>query len=255
MTFALRSISVQLKEKDKNLKGELHIPDQNKKALPLVLIVPEWWGKNDFSEQKAQNISKHFGYAALAVDLYGDSKNVSTPEEALQLATPFYKDPEIGVNILKKFIEIALKVAQKENITIDSSKIAALGYCFGGTQVLNLARMGDLKDGNKLLGVISVHGKLESKLKAHAPMNTKILVLHGGADQSVSPEEVKSFKEEMKNSQATLIFHTYPDAAHAFSNPKATEIGKKFDMPIQYNSGADHDSWDQIKSFLFSIFG
>lgn len=253
MAFTSQSVTVLLEEKRNNLKGELYIPNEPKLPLPLVLVVPEWWGKNEFSQQKAKNITDHFGYVSLVVDLYGDSKNVLTPQEASQLATPFYKNPKRGVAILEKFIEAVPKVAKEADVTIDFSRIAALGYCFGGTQVLNLARIGNLPWDKKLLGVISVHGQLESTLKAAKPITSKILVLHGEADELVSPQEVKNFKEEMKISKANLSFHTYPDAKHGFTNPKANEIGKKYNMPIAYSAKADQDSWDQIRLFLFSL--
>ena len=220
----------------------------------MVVVVHEWWGKNNYPEMRAKKIADELGYAALAVDLYGDGKTVVTPPEAQGLATPFYKEPSIGVKRLKAFIAATPDAAKKASATVDLSKLAAIGYCFGGTQVLNLARADDFPSDEKLLGVVSFHGGLASSLKPHEPMTVKILVLHGADDQFVKPDEVKAFKEEMKKANADMQFIAYPGATHAFSNPESTKNGKKYNIPIAYNAKADTDSWKQMKAFLKTLF-
>jgi dienelactone hydrolase len=138
----------------------------------------------------------------------------------------------------------------KQQETVDSTRIAAIGYCFGGGVVLNMAQQGvDLK------GVASFHGDLTA-LKPAQPgsVKAKILVLHGADDKLVTAEQVEAFKQEMKAAHADFKFISYPGALHSFTNPEATELGKKFNMPIAYNANADKKSWHELKKFLNMIF-
>lgn len=253
--FAAHSVPVTVKEGNRVFQGSISIPDSSKGALPLVVVVHEWWGKTEYPEMRANKIADDLGYAALVVDLYGEGKTAQNPQDAQALATPFYQDPNLGVNRIRKFIAAATEAAKQGNAAIDTSKIAAIGYCFGGTQVLNLARAGALPDNEKLVGVVSFHGGLASSLQAQGPIEPKLLVLHGAADKMVKQEEVSAFKDEMKKAKADLVFKAYPGALHAFTNPKATELGKKFQIPVAYDEKADKDSWIQMKSFLKKNFG
>lgn len=248
------SVPVQFREGEKNFQGDLFLPENAQGALPLVLVVHEWWGKTGHVQQRAARISRELGYAALAVDLFGDAKMASSAQEAQALATPLFKDPAIGVHRLQSFVPAA-SAAVKGPVSIDAGRVASIGYCFGGTQSLNLARVGALPGDARLLGVVSFHGSLSSSLQAKAPVRPRILVLHGGADQMVPPQEVAAFKEEMKNAGAELLFHAYPGALHGFTNPEATERGKKFGIPIAYDEAADRDSWQRMASFLKGLFG
>ncbi|MFL5815091.1 MAG: dienelactone hydrolase family protein [Bdellovibrionia bacterium] len=252
--LAAQTTPVDLKEGGKSYKGTLVYPDHAKGSLPLVLVVHEWWGKTEYPEMRARKIADELGYAALAVDLFGEGKTGTTPPEATELAGPFYKDPMIGVKLLQQFAAAAPTAAKKAGFSIDSAKIAAIGYCFGGSQVLNLARAGGLTGKEKLLGVVSFHGALESSLKAKSPIKPQILVLTGAADPMVDAKKVEEFKEEMKKDKAQFDVISYPGAKHAFTNQKATELGNKYKMPIAYNAEADADSWQKMKTFLSKIF-
>lgn len=245
---------VVIREGDRSYSGDLLIPEQPRGPLPLVLVTHEWWGKTEHSVARAGRIAEELGYAALAVDLFGTSKPATTVEEAQGLATPFYKDPMTGVRRLQAFIAAA-PAALKPPGSIDRSRTAAIGFCFGGTQVLNLARAGELPGGSRLLGVVSFHGGLSAGLKARGPLQAKVLVLHGGADKMVPPEEVEAFREEMRSARADLDFHAYPGVLHGFTNPEATERGRKFQIPIAYDEAADKDSWERMKIFLKGLFG
>lgn len=252
--LAARSTGVTIEENGKGYHGELFVPENPAGALPLVVVVHEWWGKNGYPEMRAKRIADELGYAAVAVDLYGDGKTVETPKEAQALAGPFYQDPMLSVERLKKFIAAAPAAAEKVKSALDLSTIAAIGYCFGGAQVLNLARADQMPQGEDLVAVVSFHGNLASSLKAAGPIKPKLLVLQGGADQFVKPDEVARFKAEMKKDQADLTFISYPGASHAFTNPKATEVGKEYKIPIAYDEKADADSWKQMKEFFRRIF-
>jgi dienelactone hydrolase len=218
--------------------ADLYLPAKMDALTPMVVVVPEWWGKTDHTKSRGKKLASE-GYAALVVDMYGNEKVVDTPPEAQALATPFYEDPKKGVDKLNQYLK-----ALEESQAISPAKIYAIGFCFGGTQVLNWAR-----SGKELAGVASFHGGLTSSMKADA-IPSKILVLHGGADPLVPPKDVAAFKEEMKKVKANYKFVIYTGALHAFTNPKATEIGKEFNIPVAYDAKADEASWEELKVFL-----
>jgi dienelactone hydrolase len=229
---------VGFSEADKKFNSVIKLPKDFKDRLPLVVIVHEWWGRNEYIQKRSQMLNDA-GYATLAVDLFGDEKTVETPQEAQSLASPFYQNPEMGVQRLSKYIELASKDPH-----VDTSKIFVIGYCFGGTQALNLARSGaDIK------GVVSFHGGLASGLKP-IEIKAKILAINGLADPMVPAKEREAFKKEMKELKANHKIVNYRGATHAFTNSKATEIGKKFNIPIAYNKKADEASWKELLSFL-----
>jgi dienelactone hydrolase len=145
----------------------------------------------------------------------------------------------MGVDRLNRYIAEA-----KKDPHVDASKIYVIGYCFGGTQALNLAR-----SGAELAGVASFHGGLESSLKSTG-IRTKILAVNGLADPMVPPKHRQVFEKEMKGLKAKYKMVNYRDATHAFTNPKATEVGKKYNIPIAYNQEADEKAWKQLLKFL-----
>lgn len=217
--------------------------DANKSGKrPAVLIVPEWWGLTDYPRMRAKMLAE-LGYVAMAVDTYGDGKTADNPQEAQTLATPFYKDP----TLCKARLDAALQKL-KTFPQVDTANIAAIGYCYGGYVVLNAAKLGE-----PLKGVVSFHGGLGGAPFSKNLLQAKVLVCHGGADKFESPEEIAAFKKGMDSIGANYTFKVYPDATHAFTNPKATENGKKFNMPIEYNGAADTASWDDMKAFFSKV--
>jgi dienelactone hydrolase len=224
-------------------KKEISKQEKNKK-LPVVIVVHEWWGKNEYAIKRAEMLAKELGVIALAVDLYGNGKTVETPKEAEALAMPFYKDTNKGVRLLERYIKEV-----KKDSRVDKEKVFAIGYCFGGSQVLNLVRLSS----QNIAAVASFHGGLKgASVKKGKKINAKIFVYHGDADPMVPAKEVADFKAEM--SKADLAFNHYPGATHAFSNPKSTEIGKKYNIPIGYNKKADMGSWNDLKKNFKSLF-
>jgi dienelactone hydrolase len=176
--------------------------------------------------------------------MYGDGKTAANPKEAQEFTTPFYKDPNLGKNRL----DAAIKKI-KEYPQVDPNKIAAIGYCFGGSVVLNSAKLGaDLK------GVVSFHGGLAGAPAKRNLLKAKILVCHGGSDKFVSQHDADIFKYQLDSIDADYSFKIYANATHAFTNPDATKIGKEFNMPIEYNAAADKDSWNDMKTFFDRIF-
>jgi dienelactone hydrolase len=233
------SPEISFQEEGKNFEAKISLPKKFKEKIPLVLVIHEWWGRNDYINHRVEMLNES-GFAALAVDLYGDAKIVETPKEAQELATPFYQNPQLGIKRLEAYLEKA-----KLDPHIDAEKIFVIGYCFGGTQALNLAR-----SGAKVKGVVSFHGSLATSIKEVTQIPSSILVLHGGSDPMVSAKEVDEFRKEMKKIEAKFKVITYKNATHAFTNPKATEIGKKYNIPISYDESADKKSWNELISFI-----
>ncbi|MEO8819906.1 MAG: dienelactone hydrolase family protein [Ginsengibacter sp.] len=226
----------------KKYDGFIYYKDDQKGKRPGILVVHEWWGLNDYSRNRAKQLAQ-LGYISMGVDMYGSGIIAEDPKTAQELATPFYKDPTLA----KERLDTALAVLKKHPKT-DDSKLAAIGYCFGGFVVLNAAKLGaDLK------GVVSFHGGLGGAKPDKDITKAKILVCHGAADPFTNPE-VDGFKKEMDNAGIDYSFKAYPNATHAFSNPNATAKGIKYDMPIKYNESADFASWNDMKQFLKEIF-
>jgi dienelactone hydrolase len=228
---------------DTTMNSFIAYNESSDKKRPAVLIIPEWWGLNDYVKGRARQLAA-LGYIAMAVDLYGYGKTADTPDSAMKLASPFYKDPHIA----KTRFDAALEKIKTYPQT-DLHNIAAIGYCFGGAQVLNLARQGE-----DLKGVVSFHGNLVGVPADKSLLKAKILVCHGEADQFVKPAEVALFKKQMDSIGADYTLKTYPGATHAFTNPNATATGLKFKMPIAYNGAADTASWNEMKTFFDKIF-
>ncbi len=210
---------------------------------PVVLIVHEWWGLNDYVKGRAKQLAE-LGYLAIAVDMYGNGKKGRNPEEAATLAGPFYQNPAFAKS---RFDAAVAKI--KTFSQADTTRIAAMGYCFGGSVVLNVARLGE-----DLKGVVSFHGNLAGVPADKNLLKAKVLVCHGNEDQFVKAAEVATFKKQMDSIKADYTFKAYDGATHAFSNPAATEWGKKFMIPIAYNAAADVASWNEMKAFFEKIF-
>jgi dienelactone hydrolase len=226
------------------MKGYLAYDEAAKSKRPGVLVVHEWWGLNDYARKRARMVAE-LGYTALAVDMYGDGKQAMHPDDAKKFSS----------ELMKNFDEAKARFTAamdflKQQAGVDSTRIAAIGYCMGGSVVLNMARQGvDLK------GVASFHGSLTAVEPAQpGGIKAKVLVLHGADDKFIPAEQIEGFKQEMKSAGADFQFIAYPGAVHSFTNPEADELGKKYNMPIAYNAQADKKSWDELKKFLNMIF-
>jgi dienelactone hydrolase len=226
-----------------NCKSFIAYDGNQKGKRPAIVVIPEWWGNNDYSKWRARQLAE-LGYIAIAVDMYGDDKIAADPKQAQEYATPFYKDPALGESRIESAVN-----KLKEYPQTDATKMAAIGYCFGGSMVLNAAKLGmDFK------GVVSFHGGLATVPATAGSTKANILVCHGAADKFVSEADIKNFKSNLDSLKVPYTFNVYPDATHAFSNPDATANGKKFNMPIAYNEAADKKSWSDMKEFLKKIF-
>lgn len=249
-TQAQNTAPVNLKEENvtysaggTNMNGFVVYGDTAGGKRPAVLVVHEWWGLTDYPKERARQLAQ-LGYVAMAVDMYGNGQTAANPDEAMKLAGPFYKNPQLA----KTRLDAAL-AKLKTYPNVDTSQVAAIGYCYGGYVVLNAAKLGE-----NLKGVVSFHGDLSGVTPRKDLLKSRILVCQGGADSLVPSGVVQKFRKQMDSIGANYEFKVYPGAQHAFTNPAATEKGKQFKMPISYNAEADKNSWNDMKNFFATIF-
>ena len=241
---AVKGTEVTYQAEGTKLKGYLAYNTSIKGKRPAVLVVHEWWGHNDYARKRA-NMLAELGYTALAVDMYGDGKQAGHPDEAGKFAAEVSKNMPLA----KARFEAGMKLLRQQK-SVDPNKLAAIGYCFGGGVVLNMARLGE-----DLKGVASFHGALATDHPAEPDkVKARILVFTGEADPMIRPDMIAAFEREMDDAKVKYRVVLYPGAKHAFTNPAADELGKKFDLPLAYNPGADLDSWQQLTVFLREIF-
>lgn len=244
-THDLKGEEVSYSAGDTTLKGYLVYDANQQGPRPGVLVVHEWWGHNEYTRERARMLAR-LGYTALAVDMYGDGKQAAHPDDAMKFSS------EVAANAegAKQRFEAAMKLLQ-EHPTTNADKIAAIGYCFGGAVVLNMARMGVDLD-----AVASFHGNLTPKQPAQpGVIKGKVFVAHGAADPFIPDAQVEAFKKEMDAAQVDYTFVAYPDAKHAFTNPDATALGEKFNLPLAYQKEADVESWKTLEKILEEAFG
>jgi dienelactone hydrolase len=226
------------------LKGYLAYDANIKGKRPGVLVVHEWWGQNEYVRNRARMLAE-LGYTALALDMYGEGKIATHPDDAGKFSSEVMKNFPVA----KERFLAALEFLKKQP-TVDPANIAAIGYCFGGGVVLNMARQGiDLK------GIASFHGSLAVvKPDKPTPIKAAVRVYNGADDKFVPAEAIEALKKEMAEQKVDFKFVNYPGAVHAFTNPESTENGKKFNLPLAYNAAADKASWEDMKGFLKGIF-
>ena len=235
---AIKTETVDYKHGDTQLQGYLAYDDAAKGPRPLVLVVHEWWGLNDYAKSRARQVAQ-LGYVAFAVDMYG--KGVLAKDAGAQ-AGKLWGD----LALLRGRIAAALD-AVKSDKRVDPKRIAAIGYCFGGTTVLELAR-----SGAAVAGVVSFHGNLDAPKDDDAkPIKAKVLVLTGADDKSVPPSAIAAFTDEMRKAKANYQVNIYGNAVHTFTNPAA---GNDPSRNSAYNAQADKRSWQAMKDFLVEVF-
>jgi len=220
--------------------------DASKPGLqPGVLIVHEWWGHNDYVRHRADMLAE-LGYVAFALDMFGNGKNTTRSAEAQAFVQEAVGNPEVA-----KARFLAAYELLKGHEASDPERIAAIGYCFGGAVVLQMARFGA-----DLAGVASFHGTLSTSSPAQpGAVTAKVLVLNGADDPLVPRDQVAAFKREMEAAGVVYTFIDYPGAKHAFTNPAATERGRESGLPLAYDREADQQSWAELQRFFAQIFG
>lgn len=236
---------ITYKDGDVELQGYFAYDDTAEGLRPGVIVVHEWWGFGEYAKKRAEMLAG-LGYAALAIDMYGKGKFAENPDEAKKLSAPFYENRAL----METRAQAGLAALKAQTQQVDPNRLAAVGYCFGGTVVLELARRGE-----DLKGVVSFHGGLATPERAEpGRVKAQVLALNGGDDPMVKQEEKDNFVAEMKAAGANFKNIDYPGATHAFTNPKATEIGERFKLPVAYNEAADKKSWEEMEKFLERLF-
>lgn len=247
MTFTLFSLAfisalvtkdIEYKEGDTVLQGYLAYDDTWKAGeKPGVVIVHEWKGLGDYAKRRAKEMAA-LGYVAFAADIYGKGVRPKTTEAAAKESSKY----KANRALLRARATAAVNELKRQNLA-DAKRLGAMGYCFGGTTVLELARAKnpDVK------AVVSFHGGLETPSPAQDPLIADILVLHGADDPYVPAHEVENFKNEMKNAKAKMEFVAYPGAVHSFTDPAAGNDNSK---GAAYNKKADEASFAQMKDFF-----
>mgnify|MGYP002338667760 CR=1 FL=1 len=240
----LQTETVTYNIKGQTFNGYIAWDDSVEGKRPGVLVVHEWWGHNEFVRDQADRLAKE-GYTAFALDMYGADKKAEHPDDA----KAFMKEATSDFTKTRRRFNNAREILMRHE-TVDPQRIAAQGYCFGGSVVLNMAR-----DGADLDGVVSYHGSLGGALMAE-PDNVKarIRVFTGGADNFVPAKQVAEFVREMHKAGADLTLTTFPGVKHSFTNPGADQFARKFDMPVAYDEDAAERSWDETLEFYNKIF-
>ena len=240
-TAEVRTKVVEYKHGDAVLEGYLAWDDAVKGKRRGVLVVHEWTGLGSYAKMRAEKLAG-LGYVAFAIDIYGKGIRPKTPQEAGAQAGIYKSDRQLmraralaGLNVLLG------------NEMCDTKRVAASGYCFGGTTVLEIAR-----SGADIAGVVSFHGALDTPNPGDAKnIKCKVLALHGGDDPYVPRKDVEAFEDEMRAGSVDWQLNVYSGAVHSFTNPEAGDDNSK---GAAYNAKADRRSWDAMKLFFAEIF-
>lgn len=241
--MTIKEENVDIAADTTTMKSFIAYDESRTDKRPIVLVVPEWWGVTDLTRSKAKQLAQE-GYFALVVDMYGHGRTADDPDAAMGFAGPFYKNPRLATDRLMAALEKAKTYPQA-----DSTKTAAIGFCFGGSMVLNAAKLGAPFD-----GVVSFHGGLQGVTPSKNTVKSRILVLNGAADPYVPAGDVANFKKQLDSVGVSYTFKDYPGALHAFTNPRADEFAKKFKMGVGYNEAADKNSWNDMRSFFADLW-
>jgi dienelactone hydrolase len=238
---AIKTQTVEYKDGETVLEGYLVYDNDIKWKMPAVLIVHEWTGIGPYVKSRAEQLAA-MGYAAFAIDIYGKGIRPANSAEASKQASIYRGDRQL----MRRRALAGLEQVKKYPF-VDSDKIAAIGYCFGGGVVLEMARGGaDIK------GVVSFHGNLDTPNPADANnIKAKVLVCHGGDDPHVPWEQVAAFQNEMRNAKVNWELIIFGNAVHSFTKPDA---GNDPSKGSAYNKQADMRSWNAMKEFLKEIF-
>lgn len=240
MTISIQTREIQYNAADgQRLVGYFAAPSSQTPHAGII-VAPEWWGRNEYTEQRARELAEH-GYAALAIDMYGD-KNVTTDaKQAYEWMMQTFADADTIVNRAKAGLDTL--AAQPE---VNADQLAAIGFCYGGKVVLDLAR-----SGAPLKAVATFHATLAPKAPAvEGQIQGEILVLHGELDSMVSLDDVATFREEMHAAKVNHEVIIFEDAKHGFSNPLADEKAKANGVDLGYNAEAEKQSLEAMYELL-----
>jgi dienelactone hydrolase len=233
--------TVPYRQGGEELRGYLAYDKAMREPRLAVLVVHEWWGVNDYIKRRVNQLAE-LGYIAFAADIYGNGFVTKDPQEAGKYAGKFRGDRQL----LRDRATAGLKELTGQP-SADKKRVAAIGYCFGGTTVLELAR-----SGAPVVGVVSFHGVLDTPNPADAKnIKGKVLALHGADDPFFPPPQVSAFQEEMRKAHVDWQMIFYGGAVHSFTNP---DSGSDPSRGVAYNEKADKRSWEHMKLFFAELF-
>jgi|TARA_A100001011_G_scaffold107062_2_gene113445 dienelactone hydrolase len=222
---------------ENSFEGFLAQPEGD--SNPCVLIAHTWAGRDAFVEEKAKLLTE-LGYAAFAIDMYGDGKIGTSNEENAGMMQPLLDDREELARRALASLDAVSKID-----SIDASKIVIMGYCFGGLVAMDLARTGaDIK------GAVSFHGFLAGPENSTNEIKAKLLALHGDSDPMVGQDQIESFRQEMTSKKVDWQLHVFGGAMHSFTNPEANDP----DFGAVYSKNADERSWKIFTDLLKELF-
>jgi dienelactone hydrolase len=238
---AIRIENVEYKQGDTTLQGCVAYDDGVQGKRPGVLIVHQWMGLTDYEKKRAEMLAQ-LGYVAFCADIYGKGVRPKNTREAGAQAGKFKGDRQL----LRDRVKAGL-AALRLQLSVDQNRIAAIGYCFGGTTVLELAR-----SGADIAGVVSFHGGLDSPTPSDGKnIKCKVLVCHGADDHFSSAEDIAAFEDELRSGKVDWQIIFYGGAVHAFTQPDAGHDNSK---GVAYNEKADKRSWEAMRQFFAEIF-
>ncbi len=237
----VKTETVEYKYDGKTFKGMIAYDDAIQGKRPGVLVVHEIWGLNDYVKDRAKQLAK-LGYVAFAGDLFGDGVVTTHPQEAMKMGTEVRKNREAWVGRAKA----ALKVLS-ENDKVDPKRLAAIGYCFGGSTAMVLAF-----DGTPLSAIASFHGAIVVPTPAEAKaIKCKMLICHGADDKFIKQETIDEFKKVLTENKVDFQFEAYPGVVHSFTVPGSEKAG----IPgLKYDEKADKQSWESMKKLFAEVF-
>jgi dienelactone hydrolase len=233
--------TVEYMDEDVPLTGHLYWDDSIEGKRPGVLVIHEWWGLNDYAKKRAEMLAE-LGYVAFAADMYGNDQVTDQPSQARD----WMQEVTADVELWRQRAALGLEQLKASEYT-DTDKTAAIGYCFGGGTVMQMAY-----GGADVLGVVSFHGSLPAAPEeVQGKIAPEILVLHGQADSFIAPEVVTNFQNKLEEAGANWEMDIYGGARHGFTNPDAGDYGID---NLEYDAQADARSWARMQAFFDELF-
>jgi len=225
------------------MKGYIAYDSNSKVKRPGIVVVHEWWGHNEYVRKRADMLAS-LGYTAIAVDMYGDGKQAEHPDDAGKFAMSVMSNLPEATERFNAALDLL-----KKHESVDADKIAAIGYCFGGSVALTMANSGADLD-----AVAAFHSGVALPVMPNSKLSARVLVCNGADDPFISSESVTAFKSAMDSIGAKYEYISYPGAKHSFTSKEADANGEKFGLPLAYNAEVDQKSWTSLQELLQKAF-